>query len=76
MLAITPRSARLTRRIGTLLILDETHTICAGPGGYTREHALDPDIFVIGKPLASGIPAATYGFTREVAERIVEAHPY
>ncbi len=62
----------LTRRTGTLLILDETHTICAGPGGYTREHALDPDIFVIGKPLASGIPAATYGFTREVAERIVK----
>jgi len=62
----------LTRRSGTLLILDETHTICAGPGGYTREHGLEPDMFVIGKPLASGIPAATYGFTPEVAERIVK----
>jgi glutamate-1-semialdehyde 2,1-aminomutase len=62
----------MTRRSGTLLILDETHTICAGPGGYTREHALEPDMFVIGKPLASGIPAATYGFTRDVAERIVK----
>jgi len=62
----------LTRRYGSLLILDETHTICAGPGGYTREHSLEPDMFVIGKPLASGIPAATYGFTREVAARIVK----
>src|SRR5919204_2139376 len=24
-----------TRRTGTLLIIDETHTLCAGPGGYT-----------------------------------------
>lgn len=62
----------LTRRTGTLLILDETHTICAGPGGYTRAHNLEPDIFVIGKPLASGIPAAAYGFTAEIAQRIVE----
>ncbi|MFZ0739048.1 MAG: aspartate aminotransferase family protein [Candidatus Acidiferrales bacterium] len=62
----------LTRRTGTLLILDETHTICAGPGGYTRAHLLEPDMFVIGKPLASGIPAAAYGFTAEVAQRIVE----
>jgi glutamate-1-semialdehyde 2,1-aminomutase len=62
----------LTRRTGTLLILDETHTICAGPGGYTRAHNLEPDMFVIGKPLASGVPAAAYGFTAEIAQRIVE----
>ena len=60
----------ITRRTGTLLILDETHTICAGPGGYTREHNLAPDFLVLGKPVASGLPAATYGFTAEVAERI------
>ena len=63
----------ITRRTGTLLIIDETHTICAGPGGYTRAHHLEPDIFVLGKPVASGLPAATYGFTAEVAERI-QAH--
>ena len=57
----------LSRKYGSLLIIDETHTICAGPGGFTRAHKLDPDIFVIGKPVASGIPAATYGFTEEVA---------
>jgi glutamate-1-semialdehyde 2,1-aminomutase len=63
----------ITRRTGTLLIIDETHTICTGPGGYTRAHHLEPDMFVLGKPVASGLPAATYGFTREVAARI-QAH--
>jgi glutamate-1-semialdehyde 2,1-aminomutase len=62
----------LTRRFGTLLIIDETHTICAGPGGYTRAHGLQPDFFVLGKPIAAGIPAAIYGFTAEVGERFAE----
>src|SRR5262245_5150534 len=60
----------LTRRTGTLLILDETHTICCGPGGYTRAHGLTPDILTIGKPLASGVPAAAYGVTEDLAQRI------
>ncbi len=60
----------LTRRHGSLLIIDETHTICAGPGGYTREARLEPDIFVIGKPIAGGIPAAAYGLTEELAGSI------
>jgi glutamate-1-semialdehyde 2,1-aminomutase len=60
----------ITRRTGALLIIDETHTICAGPGGYTREHGLEPDMFVIGKPIAGGVPAAAYGLSAEVAERI------
>lgn len=60
----------LTRRTGTLLIIDETHTICAGEGGYTRAHQLEPDMLTIGKPIASGIPAAVYGFGAEVAERV------
>jgi len=60
----------LTRRAGTLLIIDETHTICAGSGGYTRLHGLEPDMFVIGKPIAGGVPAATYGFTANVGERV------
>ncbi|HEX8940283.1 MAG TPA: aspartate aminotransferase family protein [Candidatus Limnocylindrales bacterium] len=60
----------LTRRYGTLLINDETHTICTGPGGYTRAHGLDPDMLVIGKAIGGGIPAGTYGFTEEVGERI------
>jgi glutamate-1-semialdehyde 2,1-aminomutase len=64
-------SAReLARKYGTLLIADETHTICAGPGGCTREWNLDPDLLVFGKPIGSGIPGATYGCTEEVAQRI------
>jgi glutamate-1-semialdehyde 2,1-aminomutase len=60
----------ITRRTGTLLIIDETHTICAGPGGYTLAHGLEPDMLTLGKPIASGVPAAVYGFTTEVANRI------
>ena len=60
----------LAHRHGALLLFDETHTICTGPGGYTREHALKPDLFVIGKPIASGLPAGTYGCSAEVAEQI------
>ena len=53
----------LTRRAGTLLIIDETHTICAGPGGYTRAHGLEPDILTLGKPVGGGVPAAVYGLS-------------
>jgi glutamate-1-semialdehyde 2,1-aminomutase len=60
----------ITRRTGTLLIIDETHTICAGPGGYTAAHGLQPDLLTLGKPIGSGIPGAVYGFTAEVADRI------
>jgi len=60
----------ITRRTGTLLIIDETHTICAGPGGYTRAHDLEPDVLTIGKPIAGGVPAAVYGFSKEVARRL------
>ena len=59
----------LTRRHGTLLINDETHTICAGPGGYTGAHGLSPDMLTIGKTIGGGIPAGAYGFTEELAER-------
>jgi len=60
----------LTRKYGTLLIIDETHTICAGPGGYTVAENLDPDFLVFGKPIGGGVPGATYGFTQDVADAI------
>ena len=60
----------LTRKYGTLLIIDETHTICAGAGGYTRAFGLDPDILVIGKTIGGGIPVGTYGFSQELGDRI------
>jgi len=59
-----------TRRSGTLLVVDETHTICASSGGYTAAHGLEPDVLTIGKPIAGGVPAAAYGFSEEVAERL------
>jgi glutamate-1-semialdehyde 2,1-aminomutase len=55
----------LTKKYGSYLLLDETHTLCAGIGGYTREHRLEPDIVVCGKTIASGIPVGAYGFTEE-----------
>ena len=60
----------LTRKTGTLLIIDETHTICAGPGGFTRAENLEPDVIVFGKAIGAGIPGAAYGFSQEVADRI------
>ncbi len=60
----------LTRKYETLLVIDETHTLCAGPGGYTAAHGLEPDVLTVGKAIGSGIPSAAYGFTEEVAARI------
>jgi glutamate-1-semialdehyde 2,1-aminomutase len=62
----------ITRKYGTLLIIDETHTICAGPGGFTRAQNLQPDFLVFGKPIAGGVPGAAYGFTEEVAGCIAD----
>jgi len=64
----------ITRKHGALLIIDETHTICAGPGGYTRAENLDPDFLVFGKPIGSGVPGAAYGFTQQVADLIMTKH--
>jgi len=63
----------LIRRHGAALVLDETHTISCGPGGYARAHGLQPDAVVIGKPLGGGLPCAAYGFSAEWAERAVQA---
>jgi len=63
---------RLTREHGTLLINDETHTFCCGPGGYTRAYGLDPDMITIGKPIAGGIPTGAYGMTDEMAAKVIE----
>ncbi len=61
----------LTRRYGTLLINDETHTFSAGPGGCTAAWGLSPDLLVIGKAIGGGIPAAAYGMSAEFADRVL-----
>jgi glutamate-1-semialdehyde 2,1-aminomutase len=67
------RVRELCDATGTLLLIDETHTISAGPGGATKAWGLRPDIVTIGKTLGAGIPSAAYGVTEEVRRRIVEA---
>jgi glutamate-1-semialdehyde 2,1-aminomutase len=64
------RMRALTQEAGTLLIIDETHTLCAGPGGYTAAHSLEPDLLTVGKPLAGGVPAAAYGMTARLADQL------
>ena len=63
----------LTRQYGTLLLIDETHTISTGPGGATVAYGLEPDIFTLGKAIAGGVPAAVWGVTSELAERMAKA---
>jgi len=65
-----PTARELCRRYGSLLLADETHTICAGPRGCTAEWQLAPDILVFGKAIGSGIPGAAFGLSEEVAQRI------
>jgi glutamate-1-semialdehyde 2,1-aminomutase len=69
------RLRELTRRYGTLLIFDETHTLACGPGGYTKAYGLSPDMIVLGKALAGGIPSAVHGMSREVVERLHRVRP-
>jgi glutamate-1-semialdehyde 2,1-aminomutase len=60
----------LTQRYGALLVIDETHTICVGPGGATKAWGLAPDFLVVGKTIGGGMPVAAYGMTNEVAARL------
>jgi len=64
---------QLIRRHGALLVIDETHTISSGPGGYARAHGMQPDALVVGKPISGGIPCAVYGFTGELARSVEQA---
>ena len=55
---------------GAVLIIDETHTLCAGPGGMTQRDGLRPDAVVVGKTIAGGIPAGAYGMTQELGDKV------
>lgn len=61
---------RLTRETGTLLVIDETHTLCAGPGGMTARDGLEPDVVTMGKAISGGIPCGAFGMTADLAERV------
>lgn len=63
---------RLSTEHGTQLVIDETHTLCCGTGGYVAAHGLEPDVITMGKPIGGGIPTGAYGLSDEFAERILE----
>ena len=65
---------RLATQYGALLILDETHTISSGLGGYTRVNGLQPDMFVVGKCVAGGMPTSIWGMNDAVAERYLQVN--
>lgn len=67
---------QLTRQYDAALVIDETHTISTGPGGYSGVYGLDPDFFVLGKCLAGGIPAAVWGVCEQWAGRIIAVLPH
>ncbi len=60
----------LTTAYGALLMIDETHTFSAGPGGTTALWGLEPDILVVGKSIGGGIPSGAYGITSSLADRV------
>lgn len=62
----------LTRKYDALLIIDETHTFSADWGGMTRRDNLEPDVFVIGKAIAGGIPIGAYGLSEQLAQRVLD----
>ena len=66
----------LTRQYGTLLIIDETHTISTGAGGCTKAWNLKPDFITLGKPIAGGVPCSVYGCSHEMAQamRLAQQH--
>lgn len=61
------------RHHGVLMALDETHTVSTAHGGYARAHGLSPDLLVVGKAVAGGVPCAVYGFTNDLAARMAAA---
>jgi glutamate-1-semialdehyde 2,1-aminomutase len=65
----------ITRRTGTLLAMDETHTFSTGPGGYTGRYGYQPDFFVVGKAVGGGVPVGLYGVSEDVAQRMWRVVP-
>jgi glutamate-1-semialdehyde 2,1-aminomutase len=61
----------LTRRYGTYLINDETHTFSAGPGGATAAWGLSPDVVTVGKAIGGGVPVGAYGLSGELAAQLL-----
>ena len=65
-----------TRDAGAWLVIDETHTLSAGPGGCTAAWGLEPDAVTVGKSIGGGIPIAAYGVSAEPGRAHRLAQPY
>ncbi len=61
---------RVTTETGTLLMIDETHTISMGWGGATKAWGLEPDIVTVGKALGGGIACGAYGLSAQLWPKI------
>ena len=59
-----------TRAHGTLLAMDETHTLVCAYGGLTRTFGLEPDLMTVGKSIAAGVPLGAYGMREGIAALI------
>jgi glutamate-1-semialdehyde 2,1-aminomutase len=62
----------LTTRAGTLLVIDETHTLVTAYAGLARAWGLQPDVLTLGKSIAAGVPLGAYGMTDRVAAALTE----
>ena len=60
----------LTSKYSAVWIVDETHTLSVGPGGWTGTYGLEPDMLTVGKPIGGGIPCGAFGMTHEIADKI------
>lgn len=66
------KAKALCKKHGTIFIIDEAHTITAGPRGYTGEYNLEPDILVLGKCIGGGFPVGAYGIRKDLKTRVDE----
>jgi glutamate-1-semialdehyde 2,1-aminomutase len=62
----------LTRKHGTLLALDETHTQIAAPGGLAGAWNLECDAVGLGKTIGGGIAIGAYGMSEALARHLIE----
>ncbi|MBT5432993.1 MAG: aminotransferase class III-fold pyridoxal phosphate-dependent enzyme [Alphaproteobacteria bacterium] len=62
----------LSRKYGSLLLIDETHTMWSGPAGLTGRWGLEPDIWTAGKIIGGGVPAGVYGFRDDLSRQLGE----
>ena len=60
----------LTRESGTLLALDETHSLITSYGGLCGRWDLEPDFLTVGKSIAAGVPLAAYGMSDAIGALI------